>query len=303
MRPVERGPRPTHPNGGLKQFKTYGDMRIDLISRIGEYCSYCEVPLGVSLAIEHMLSKSMSLNDIDWNNSLLACTNCNSHKKDATTSEQSLNNYYWPSMSYQSAPTNTFDMLLYSRANLTLQSLIDNGLLKLPDNRANKPYVQNSYDMVWVSVNPSYVGAAAAKIKRTITLSGLNDYVPEDQNPKVSDRRIVNRTRAWESANLAATHLNRYFMPYNMRYGAATNDPTRSQVMTEARADLKIDLLANQIKALAAATGFWSVWITVFKDTARTFINDAFRNEIICNMFVKPFAGTRLPFAGITACP
>jgi hypothetical protein len=304
MRPVKRGDAPTRADGTAKFYKSYRDLRIDLISRLGEYCSYCEVPLGVSLAVEHMLSQKWSLNDIDWNNSLLACTNCNSRKKDATVSEKSLGDYYWPPLTYDTAPTNTFDMLLYSRANVTLQSLIDAGLLRLPAARANRPYVQARYDMVWVSVNPSYAGTnAEEKIKRSINLTGLNDYAPADENPKVSDRRVVNRTKAWESAHLAASHLNKYFEPYNVRYGAATTDPARNQIVLEAGGDLKIDLLMGQIKALAAATGFWSVWITAFRNTSLTFVNDAVRNQLVCELFVKPFAGTRLPFAGINSCP
>ena len=302
MRPVSRGARPSYVTARgtrqNKQYKEYGDLRIDLISRIGEYCSYCEVPLGVSLAIEHMLSKSWSINEIDWDNSLLACTNCNSHKTDKTTSELSLNSYFWPSKDSDG----TFDMLLYVRENLSLQSLIDNGLLALSDARAKKLYVRNSYDMVWVKVNPTYVGQQREdKVKRTINLIGLNDYVPDDDNPKVSDRRVVNRTRAWERAELAATHLGKHFRLYNLQYNPFGNPDSNRRVTDQAAVDPKILMLKNQIKDLAAATGFWSVWVTVFM--SRTFINDEVRKALICELFVRPFPGTRLPVAGITACP
>lgn len=302
MRPVNRGAAPTRPGGSQKLYKTYGDLRIDLIARIGEYCSYCEVPLGVNLAIEHMLSKSWAINEIDWNNSLLACTNCNSHKKDATLSEGDINNYYWPSIPALAAPFNTFDMLQYSKANVTLQSLIGNGLLRLPAARASRPYVQVAYNMVWVSVNPAYVGTLVEpKIKQTIILTGLNDYVPDNENPKVSDRRIVNRTLAWDRAVLSADALYKYYLPYNGQYAAALDDQQRNAAITDAAGDIKIKLLKGQIKALVVATGFWSVWVTIFK--GRTFINDEVRKALICELFIQPFAGTRLPFSGITVCP
>lgn len=304
MRPVNRGDRPTHSNGQLKTYDNYGSLRQDLIARIGEYCSYCETPLGANLAIEHMLSKVFSINEVDWNNSLLACTNCNSHKKDKTLNENDLDNYYWPSVIY-AASFNTFDMLQYTKANVTLQSLIDNGVLTLPQARARKAYVQASYNMVWVGVNPAYVGRQQeAKIKATINLTGLNDYVPTSFEPKASDRRITNRTIAWDRAVLAAANLNKYYVNYNIAYTHQTGNLTAQQgVIANANADASIILLKKQIQYLAVATGFWSVWVTVFKDPSRTFINDTVRNSLICELFgPTKFAGTRPPFAGIAGC-
>lgn len=304
MRPVNRGARPTHANGQAKQYKTYGNIRQDLISRIGEYCSYCETPLGANLAIEHILSKVFSINEIDWNNSLLACTNCNSHKTDKTLSEGDLNNYYWPSVTY-SNNFNTFDMLQYTKANVTLQSLINSGVLKLPQSRATKGYVQAAYDMVWVGVNPAFIGQTQEnKIKATINLMGLNDYVPTTFEPKASDRRITNRTIAWERAVLAAANLNKYYVNYNIAYTSNTGNLVAQQgIINNANADPSIVLLKKQIRYLVVATGFWSVWITIFKDPSRTFINDTVRNSLICELFgPTQFAGTRLPFAGIAGC-
>lgn len=295
MRPVNRGNRPTHDNGQVKNYEDYGDLRKDLISRIGEYCSYCETPLGANLAIEHILSKSLSLNEVDWNNSLLACTNCNSHKTDKTLNENDLNNYYWPSIQYQGG-FNTFGMLQYTVENISLQSLIDDELLTLPDSRKNKPYVQRSYNMVWVKINPAYAGKPEeATIKKTINLTGLNDYVPFDVEPKASDRRIANRTLAWDRALLAATNLNKYFVGYNADYARNDGDAiAQAGVIAQVNADPKIALLKKQIQYLAVATGFWSVWVTIFKDTAHTFINDQFRGDLIHEL-VGPtqFPGTR----------
>ncbi|MEQ8468840.1 hypothetical protein [Coleofasciculus sp. E1-EBD-02] len=54
MRPIDRGSCPTDATGIPKLFHKYQDARGDLITRIGEYCSFCETPLGVSLAVEHI---------------------------------------------------------------------------------------------------------------------------------------------------------------------------------------------------------------------------------------------------------
>jgi hypothetical protein len=48
MRPIDRGSCPTDAAGIPKLFRKYQDARGDLITRIGEYCSFCETPLGAS---------------------------------------------------------------------------------------------------------------------------------------------------------------------------------------------------------------------------------------------------------------
>lgn len=59
----------------------YGRARGDLIANIGQYCSYCEIPLAASLAVEHMLPKAeFPLAALSWTNFLLACSKCNSYK-------------------------------------------------------------------------------------------------------------------------------------------------------------------------------------------------------------------------------
>lgn len=67
----------------------YGRSRRQLITNIGQYCSYCELPLAASLAVEHMLPKSdFPLVSLIWDNFLLACPLCNSYKNDKPTRER-----------------------------------------------------------------------------------------------------------------------------------------------------------------------------------------------------------------------
>lgn len=74
MRPVERGPAP-------RVYSRYGDAIGDLENRLGIYCSYCERRLPVSLAVEHVAPKSLHADrELEWDNFLLGCTNCNSVK-------------------------------------------------------------------------------------------------------------------------------------------------------------------------------------------------------------------------------
>ncbi len=53
MRPVERGQRPVV-NGVAREYKEYGDARNDLIDRVGDYCSYCEIPVPSGPNVEHV---------------------------------------------------------------------------------------------------------------------------------------------------------------------------------------------------------------------------------------------------------
>ena len=57
MRPVNRGAWPTDAAGTNIPYAHYSEARDDLISRIGDYCSYCEVCLHSSIAVEHVRPK------------------------------------------------------------------------------------------------------------------------------------------------------------------------------------------------------------------------------------------------------
>ena len=87
MRPVERGPAP-------RVYRDYGDAIDDLAARLGRYCSYCERRLPASLAVEHMAPKSLHPDrELEWDNFLLGCTNCNSVKNDKDVSDEEA---LWP---------------------------------------------------------------------------------------------------------------------------------------------------------------------------------------------------------------
>ena len=59
----------------------YTNAHNDLIASLGYYCSYCGMPVGVSVHVEHKLPKVDYPNRaLRWNNLLLACTSCNASK-------------------------------------------------------------------------------------------------------------------------------------------------------------------------------------------------------------------------------
>lgn len=100
MRPIVRGPHPQNDNGEDIQFSKYQDALPKLTSRLGQYCSYCERYIFSSLAVEHIRPKkpkgsktTIHERDLDWNNFLLACANCNSTKSNI---DVIVDDYLWP---------------------------------------------------------------------------------------------------------------------------------------------------------------------------------------------------------------
>lgn len=200
MRPVLRGAWPQK-NGHDIQFKEYSEARAELIRRLGEYCSYCEMHLDSSLAVEHVKPKqppgSSAVDQtraLNWNNFLLACTNCNSAKGNT---DVKIDDYFWADRD------NTFLVFQYSE-----------GGRILPAAHLNEELMK--------------------KAKATIELTGLDKHPLNDFN--ASDRRWENRREAWD-------------MAVDSKADLAQNDTPqmRRQIVRSAR-------------------GYWSTWMTVFKD-------------------------------------
>lgn len=164
MRPIYRGSRPRK-KGKVVIFKAYQEARGSLIKRIGGYCSYCEMKLDASLAVEHVRPKQPPgaatvdmKRALSWTNLLLACTNCNSIKDNE---DVVLADYFWPDTD------NTFRAIEYSRGGV-------------------------------VKANAQLAGQLLTKAENTIKLTGL------DRRPSVeveaTDRRWINRRVTWDKA-------------------------------------------------------------------------------------------------------
>jgi len=54
MRPVVKGSCPQDDFGRDIIFKKFQNARGELIDRLGQYCSYCEMKLDSALAVEHI---------------------------------------------------------------------------------------------------------------------------------------------------------------------------------------------------------------------------------------------------------
>ena len=197
MRPVDRGSIPLDDSGQPRRFSSYQNARQDLIDRLGEYCSYCEMHLDASLAVEHVKPKTHHPDlRLRWSNFLLACTNCNSIKG---AQDIDLDDYYWPDTD------NTARAIGYQEGGI-------------------------------VQADPNLSPEQRTKAEATIELTGL-DRMPGN-DPAASDRRWINRLEAWDMAEQSLQHLQ-----------AANSQSMRAQIVLTAQ-----------------GTGFWSVWMTVFRD-------------------------------------
>ncbi len=214
MRPIERGGCPTDKTGAPKKFREYQDARGHLIDRLGEYCSYCEMHLDASLAVEHVQPKSVPTSAhlaLVWDNFLLGCTNCNSTKGDK---QITLDDYYWPDRD------NTVRAFEYFKGGI-------------------------------VRVSGSLTPAQQQRAQKTLELTGL-ERRPKN-NPSASDRRWLNRSQAWDKAERARERLKKH-------------DTSE---------------MREQIVETAETNGFWSVWMTVFRD-----------DRDMLDRLIKAFPGT-----------
>lgn len=168
MRPVNRGECPSDGAGNPRVFPEYDHARPFLIDNIGGYCSYCEMPIGSGLAVEHIRHKKANLDlECEWSNFLLACTNCNSTKETKVETQADVDARLWPHLD------RTFDVFVYGRdGSVQLASLAD------PELAARAKATE---EMVQLRRRP-----------------GLGLSV--DQDNTSSDRRWELRMQAWNEA-------------------------------------------------------------------------------------------------------
>jgi uncharacterized protein (TIGR02646 family) len=165
MRPVERGNAP-------RAYSRYQDAIGDLEDCLDRYCSYCERRFQVSLAVEHVVPKSLDrTRERDWNNYLLSCVNCNSVKGTTPTNET---DFFWPDRD------NTLLALDYKPGGL-------------------------------VEAKATLTDAQRQKAEKLIDLVGLDRHPgqPVEKRPADRDQRYMDREMVWKLAMLKREALAR----------------------------------------------------------------------------------------------
>lgn len=162
MRPVDKGKSPS-------VYSHYREAASDLVTRLGDYCSYCERQIETHLAVEHVQPKSHhdKLRN-EWSNLLLGCVNCNSIKGNE---DVALDDYFWPDRD------NTLRALQY----------LEGGVVEPRAGLAPEDHV---------------------RAKNTITLTGLDkDPGNSGREPTDSDRRWSRRRENWQLATMLRQKL------------------------------------------------------------------------------------------------
>ncbi len=174
MRPIERGQVPKNDDGTLKTVAIYQNWRKDLINRLGNYCSFCEMRLNDSPQIEHVIAQDIKPQlALDWANMLLACGACNRAKSNAPCPTET---HYLPTTH------NTFLPFLFSITTNPRQ-----------DNEAAS----------FVVVNTNLQANQQIKAQNTLNLCQLDtDFTAIGSEQKVTDLRWRYRYQAIKKAKM-----------------------------------------------------------------------------------------------------
>ncbi|MBA2116092.1 HNH endonuclease [Bremerella alba] len=278
----------------------YKEAAEDLISELGEYCSYCESPITGLLEVEHILSKSeFPTLSTAWSNFLLACGPCNNCKGNTPTRQmvrrwlaaritneaqcegEVHRRYYWPDRfpdSYQALPVDLFYDVgsgNWQQVSLPDATSVQNRLVSvdIPSRtvRADLPSVPQMNVPVCARVIPRVIQASVSGVTLGVTPKGTSEIIDlcglnTTKSYRVAyDRRGLNRTRAWFSAVETLKTL--------------ASSPNQAD----------FDRTWSLVGRTAAGIGFFSVWLRVFSMTTDP------SGQKLDQRFVREYAGM---FAG-----
>ncbi len=256
MRPVTKPLPPSALVGALLDAKisrrpdSLTLMREQLQATIGDYCSFCEVPINVTQAVASKQSRQLKRTPTlaDWSNLLLACDFCQVHR---TADVTALSDYLWPDTDATFSLDGT-SPFLYALKDVTYV---------VKPNGADAT-ASNSSTRSLVIVTANQLSPVYAKAARTIDLFQLNTpfydattntfTITQSALQARIDPRVDLRTRAWMNAAEAIANLR--------------------QVQALTAYPASFDAAVKVAAALAHASGFWSGWMTsfwaAFSDTA-----------------------------------
>lgn len=225
----------------------YQARRGTLIKWWGRFCAYCEMPVGTNSHVEHKVPKSRFADPLsanDWPNLLLSCPRCNTIKNDNFNESVT---YAWPDQTVVFSPDPTKSSYIYTMVPPV------NLIIFKPSDRLNIPQgVFQTAPLVIVTAGPENT-AAAQNLLDLVKLN--NDYDPMANSISApnssSDQMIFARSRTWTAAQRAVQNLKAVYIAY----------PDDIDI---------INAMHRQVVATAVATGFWSVWMTVFWNALQT---------------------------------
>jgi hypothetical protein len=270
----------------LRIDKIYKQASVPLTQHLGNFCSYCEIPLPGLVEVEHVVPKSnYPTFSTDWYNFLMSCGPCNTQKWTSPTrstvktwigkadpteaeyqTEIRTKNYVWPDIdasSYQDLPCELWFNKVsgggWEKKNTWDAADFRNHVvsMSIPDRTVRAAiYSGTSITYVDVQVRISTSKSANSYGTQMIKLCGLN--IPGNSF-LTYDRRLINRTMAWFTITMAAGLLE--------------------NVTTQAEFDLMWPLILSH----AQSTGFYSVWVTILD----TYVANWDKSIKLSTLFVK----------------
>ena len=242
-----------------------------LMMSIGECCTMCERPLlADSMVWDRKQLKLVNgrIKDTHWEDMLLLCHNCGEEIKISSKKNTNLSTLIYPDKNI------TF--------NLKKSSLFYYSLEKIRSftvNNKHQPIGDGMEEEV------ALIKGTTDAANRTIDLFKLNShyynkeqhalFIPEFEDLKNIDRRLILRTRAWMQA---AEFLN--------LFEKSNNNNTFSA-------------LTVNLKNCVSHSGFWSVWVTLFSEKFhnKKILKKLFAQncENVCNEATKLTADASYP--------
>lgn len=270
----------------IKADPEYGFSRFDLISAIGSYCSYCELPISSVPAVEHRLPKAyFPALFLNWSNFLLACTLCNSTKGDLPN--QHIGNTYEPSDVAQAwLETHYAWSQSYWKNYTGLQLPFEYKLRAIVKNRTGWTFGDIvSPNQLGILVDEFEKGSGGIQDNAFCIATGDPAKSPNHQRffwfaleiQPATSHQVPAPTKAAVRNIIDVAGLNkipRATMAETTDYRVALRTLAYFRALKMRRIydqtiQLKIQSAAidDMMSAAIRATGFWGVWQTVFKDS------------------------------------
>jgi len=253
MRPVKKiQPDYLHTLGATSAAKQTTDIHHALIESLGNYCSYCEMPLS-DYQVEHLRYLAAwpeVLKLQEWDDLLLICNDCRNHIRVPALNKESAAAMLWPDRDITFSLVNS--PFLYELRKV--QYIVEE------DGQAIS---SEPRELVFVVANKQAGEKVYEKAVNTITHFQLNmrlEYyneaagelrVPLQEERERADNRMFKRTRAWREAEEALQRLK-----------------ALDNLQDENKAELR-EMLIKQIAMTAWYSGNWSVWMTVLYQQSR----------------------------------
>jgi hypothetical protein len=251
MKPLSKPLPQSWKNYGLLDDIKREHVQTGLIDTLGNYCSYCEMPLGGYEVEHHKHAKTWKENvKLDeWRHLLLICKDCREHIEKETLSEEEMVDMLWPDEHTTFA---LHDKSPFKYEQRDVRYLVLDG---------DNVHTDKQKKLVFIVANPMAGEETYRKARNTINHFQLNmnrNYHNEGSNTLVLpmhheeqriDSRVFERTTAWNEAEAAINRMKQM------------DDHPDIGKYPEIK-----EMLLDQISATAFHKGNWSIWMTVFNN-------------------------------------